>query len=245
MPIKIGDGVRIGNFMIYVDRVVVAPPELRDLPVSAAGPLQPDPEPATVHDGSLIEAFCQGAQIDSSAFAGQDTATLFRRLGEIYRETVIGIGQLMTDRGAARQNVELDRTTIGAKDNNPFKWASPARVTVDLLRGGNEAFLTGAEAVASSFNDLRNHQHALAAAAHGAITTTLTTLDPMAIEEQSARNGGLFTGGRANAKWNYFRMVHQGLVKSSAADATHALTAALRAAPADAGGRRETRGSGQ
>src|SRR6202012_4834253 len=131
---------------------------------------------------------------------------LLRRLGAIYRETISGIGKLMEDRSAARQSIELERTTIGAKSNNPFKWASPTRVTLDLLRGGNDAFMTGAEAVASSFRDLRNHQTALAAAAHSAIATTLATLDPAAIEEEAARNASLFAGGRTGASWKHYRI---------------------------------------
>src|SRR5882724_11626273 len=65
MPVKIGDGVRIGNFMIYVDRILVSPPE----PVAESRATTPPLDPLLAHDGTLIEAFCHGAQIDSSAFA--------------------------------------------------------------------------------------------------------------------------------------------------------------------------------
>jgi predicted component of type VI protein secretion system len=229
MPVKIGDGVRIGNFMIYVDRILVSPAE----PVAESRATTPPFDPLLAHDGTLIEAFCQGAQIDSSAFAGQDPTDLLRRLGAIYRETVIGIGQLMDDRSMARQSIDLDRTTIGAKANNPFKWASPTRVTLDLLRGGNEAFMSGAEAVASSFRDIRSHLAALSGAARSAITMTLATIEPNAIEEEVARKGGLFAGGRAGAAWKHYRMLHQSLVKSSEADANLALVTALRAATAE------------
>jgi predicted component of type VI protein secretion system len=233
MPVRIGDGVRIGNFMIYVDRVMVAPPELSE-PITGSSRATTAPLDQPVHDGTLIEAFCHGAQIDSSAFAGQDPTDLLRRLGAIYRETVVGLGQLMDDRSTARQGVDLDRTTIGATANNPFKWASPARVTLDLLRGGNEAFMTGAEAVASSFRDIRSHLAALSGAARSAINNTLATLDPAAIEEEGARSGGLFSSGRAAASWKQYRMLHRGLVHSSEADANLALVTALRAAAADA-----------
>ena len=108
------------------------------------------------------------------------------------------------------------------------------RSALDLLRGGNEAFMSGAEAVASSFRDLRNHQAALAAAAHSAITTTLATLDPTAIEEEAARNAGLFAGGRAGASWKHYRTAHEALIKSIASDANHALATALRAVPSEA-----------
>ncbi|MBV9557727.1 MAG: FHA domain-containing protein [Pseudolabrys sp.] len=237
MPVKIGDGVRIGNFMIYVDRVVMsplAPPDGAGPPDAKATPPLDQPP---LHDGSLIEAFCRGAQIDSSAFAGQDPADLLNRLGAIYRETVLGLGQLIEDRSAARQGIDLDRTTIGASRNNPFKWAAPARVALDLLRGGNDAFMSGAEAVASSFRDMRSHVAALSGAARSAIGTTLATLDPAAIEEDVARNASLFSTGRTGASWKKYRLLHQSLVQSSEADANLALLTALRAA--DAAGREQ------
>jgi predicted component of type VI protein secretion system len=234
MPVKIGDGVRIGNFMIYVDRVVVAPPELSIAADNTSRATSPALDQLPPHDGSLIEAFCHGAQIDSSVFAGQDPSDLLRRLGAIYRETVLGVGQLMEERSTARQGIDLDRTTIGASHNNPFKWASPARVTVDLLRGGNDAFMSGAEAVASSFRDIRSHLAALSGAARSAITNTLATLDPAAIDEETARNTSLFSTGRAGANWKQYRMLHKALLLSSEADANLALVAALRAADAAA-----------
>src|SRR5579862_1399958 len=122
MPVKIGDGVRIGNFMIYVDRLMVAPPELAEPITGTSRATTPALDPLPAHDGTLIEAFCHGAQIDSSHFAGQDPTALLRRLGAIYRETVTGLGQLMEARSTARQGIDLDRTTIGASANNPFKW---------------------------------------------------------------------------------------------------------------------------
>jgi predicted component of type VI protein secretion system len=234
MPVKIGDGVRIGNFMIYVDRAMVSPPELSAAVEPPSRATTPALDQPPVHDGTLIEAFCQGAQIDSSHFAAQDPAELFRRLGAIYRETVTGLGGLMEDRSIARQGIDLDRTTIGASHNNPFKWASPARVTLDLLRGGNEAFMSGAEAVASSFRDIRSHLAALSGAARSAITNTLATLDPAAIEEEGARNTSLFSTGRAAANWKQYRMLHKQLVQSSEGDAHLALVTALRAADAAA-----------
>lgn len=233
MPIKIGDGVRIGNFMIFVDRAVVSPPEL-SAPTDGSSRATTPALDQPVHDGTLIEAFCQGAQIDSSHFAAQDPTELLRRLGAIYRETVTGLGQLMEDRSTARQGIDLDRTTIGASQNNPFKWAAPARVTIDLLRGGNEAFMSGAEAVASSFRDIRSHLTALSGAGRSAITNTLATLEPAAIEEETARNSSLFSTGRAAANWKKYCLLHKQLQQSSEADAHHALVAALRAADAAA-----------
>jgi predicted component of type VI protein secretion system len=230
MPLAIGEGVRIGNFMIYVDRAVVVPPAYAE--GASRATMAPIGQPS-VPDGVLIEAFCQGAQIDASAFAGQDPAELLHNLGAIYRETVIGLAQLMNDRSAVRQGVDLEHTSIGAYANNPFKWVSPARVALDLLRGGNDAFMAGADAVSGSFRDLRSHLAALTGAARSAIAMTLATLDPAAIEEEAARSGGLFGSGRTAASWNEFRKLHQSLASSSERDASQALVDALRATPAE------------
>jgi predicted component of type VI protein secretion system len=94
--------------------------------------------------------------------------------------------------------------------------------------------MSGAEAVASSFRDLRSHLTALSGAARSAITNTLATLDPAAIDEESARKSGLFSTGRAAGSWKQYRMLHKALLQSSEADANLALVTALRAADAAA-----------
>ena len=49
-------------------------------------------------NGSLLEAFCQGAGLDSSLLSGEEPEEIMRRAAAIYRQMVLGIGDLMADR---------------------------------------------------------------------------------------------------------------------------------------------------
>ena len=50
----------------------------------------------------------------------------------------------MGERTSVKSAYRMDRTTVGAAGNNPFKWADAHRVGVDMLRAGNDGFLAGA-----------------------------------------------------------------------------------------------------
>ena len=80
----------------------------------------PDAPPVT---GSLLEAFCQGAGLDASLLSSEPPEEIMRRAGAVYRQMVLGIGDLMAERDRARARYQLTKTTIGGTDNNPFKWA--------------------------------------------------------------------------------------------------------------------------
>ncbi|MDB5687795.1 MAG: hypothetical protein JWR77_2384, partial [Rhizorhabdus sp.] len=55
-------------------------------------------EPVFRHrDGSLLEAFCEGAGLDASLLSAEDPDEIMRRAGAVYRQMVLGIGDLMTE----------------------------------------------------------------------------------------------------------------------------------------------------
>ena len=135
-----------------------------DGPAAPAG-APPAADPVETPGGALLEAFCQGARLDASALAGEDPADLMRRVGEIYQQTVLGLATLMADRARVKDAHQLQRTTIAAADNNPFKWAPTRKLAEDLLCGREAGFLSDAQAVRASFEDLGRHLAALEASA--------------------------------------------------------------------------------
>lgn len=106
---------------------------------------------------SLLEAFCEGAGLDSSQLAGEDPDEIMRRVGAFYRHTVSGVSDLMAERDRARSLYDLQRTKIAGTGNNLFKWASPKRLSVDLLLTEPAGFLSGPEAVQSSLRSIKRH----------------------------------------------------------------------------------------
>lgn len=140
----------------------------------------------TPASGSLLDAFCEGAGLDASLLAREDPAEILRRAGAVYRQLVLGMADLMSERDRARGRYKLARTTISGANNNPFKWAPSQRLAVDLLLARSGSFLSGAAALQSTFRDLKRHLIATFAGLHGSLRAAIDTFDPTAIDTAAA-----------------------------------------------------------
>ena len=141
--------------------------------------------------GSLLEAFCDGAGLDASLLSSEDPAEIMRRAGAVYRQMVLGIGDLMTERDRARGQYKLSRTTIGGVGNNPFKWAPTQRLAVDLLLAGSGNFLSGPAALQASFRDIKRHLIATFAGLHGSLRAAINAFEPKALDAAAADKSSL------------------------------------------------------
>jgi predicted component of type VI protein secretion system len=162
--------------------------------------------------GSLLEAFCQGAGIDSSRLSEEDPGEIMRRAGAIYRQMVLGIGDLMTERDRARGQYEMRRTTIGGKGNNPFKWAPSQRLALDLLLSGPASFLSGPAAVQSSFRDIKRHLVASFAGLQGCLQAAVQTFDPAELDRAVPDKKASLLKSRASVQMDEVRRRHADLV---------------------------------
>lgn len=194
--IPIGATFTLGAFLIRVEPAVAAS-------ASTAAPAAPviDDSPA----GRLLDAFCQGAQIESSFLSAEDPAEVMRRMGAIYREMVLGLARLVDERARGKAEVGLDYTSIQALDNNPFRWAPPQRLAVDLLQPPQGGFMESDAAVRASFADVSDHQQRLAAGSKAAVEDVLAGLSPERIEDQVPSG---FMKKRAEALWAEFERRH-------------------------------------
>ncbi|HYD87781.1 MAG TPA: type VI secretion system-associated FHA domain protein TagH [Vitreimonas sp.] len=175
---------------------------------SEATPVDASPA-APMTDATLLDAFCAGARLDASSFAGQDPVEVMRRAGAIYRQVVLGVGDLMAERTSIKAEYRLDRTTVSAAGNNPFKWAPTQRVAVDLLCGRNESFLSGPAALKASFEDLKKHLLCLIAGSRSAVNATFEHLSPQRIED--AAKAPLVVVGKGEACWRQYQRRHEEL----------------------------------
>lgn len=141
--------------------------------------------------GSLLEAFCDGAGLDASLLSGDDPAEVMRRAGAVYRQMVLGIGDLMAERDRARARYQLTRTTIGGANNNPFKWAPTQRLAVDLLLAGSGRFQSGPAALQSSFQDIKRHLIATFAGLHGSLRAAIAAFAPDTLDAAAGKRATL------------------------------------------------------
>lgn len=216
VKVKPGESIFLGEYMIVVDEdggsgsapQKIAPPTL----VAAAADRAPGPAPT---DAAMLEAFCRGAGLEPSSFAGEDASEVMRRLGAGYRAVIEDLSALMRDRASMKNQMQLDRTTISSRDNNPLKWASPDRVAVDLLRDDGSGFLKDADAFRASFADLRRHNAGVLAGADAAVRHVLEVLEPDAIEA-SVKRQPLHFLSRFEAAAKRLRDLHGQLVLDAA-----------------------------
>lgn len=155
--------------------------------------------------GSLLDAFCEGAGLDASLLSSEDPADVMRRAGAVYRQMVLGIGDLMAERDRARGQYKLSRTTIGGHDNNPFKWAPTQRLAIDLLLTGSGSFLSGPAALQASFRDMKRHLIASFAGLQASLRAAVATFDPAAIDAEASTRGSLLKSRAALHAAEYAR----------------------------------------
>jgi len=157
-------------------------------------------EPRVFEEGSLLEAFCEGAGLDASLLSGEEPIEIMRRAGAVYRQMVLGIGDLMSERDRARARYHLSRTTIGGTGNNPFKWAPTQRLAIDLLLAGTSGFLSGPAALQASFQDIKRHLVATFAGLQASLRTAVDSFAPDAVDAATAGKGSLLRS-RATLQW--------------------------------------------
>lgn len=246
------DAIHLGQFMITFDFAMTpandrvqpqsgsidAPfhsPMLQEPVLSAADfvvsdgwerPAQTTPStPSSLPDAALLEAFCEGAGLDPSVFAGEDPAQVVRRAGHVYRQAVLGLADLMGERTSLKSEYEMNRTRVSATENNPFKWADPHRVAVDLLRSGNDPFLAGGAAVNASFQDLKKHLLCLMAGSRAAVAAAFEGLSPADIEEEVKGQTVLLKG---ESCWRAFQKRHVSLMADANENAQSVINRAFK-----------------
>jgi predicted component of type VI protein secretion system len=163
--------------------------------------------PPIDEDGLLLDAFCEGARLDVSALSNEDPAEIMRRVGHIYRQMVLGLGDLISERSTTRIDLQMDRTTIGARDNNPFKWAPSRKLAIDLLLDNEAGFLSGAEAIKASFEDVKRHMLGTLSGFGAALRSVLQIVSPGAIERRLEGQSS-FLKSRAASCWIEYEKAH-------------------------------------
>lgn len=195
-----GDAVRFGRYRMTVE--AAPPPGGRGLEEVTVPPIAPE------RTQSLLSAFCRGADLDVSAFSGEDPAAVLERAGAIYREMVLGLTSLVAARSEIKGDHGLERTTIASDDNNPFRWAPARRLANDLLLGTDAGFLDGAEAARASFEDARKHMLAALAGFRGATAAILRELRPDTVETRIRSRKSMLQGSAA-ACWAEYGRQHE------------------------------------
>lgn len=165
---------------------------------------------------SGVEAFCRGAGIDHAALPLEAQHALLQLAGQMMREVVLGLMDVLKGRADQKNRLRLSQTSIQPADNNPLKFsASVDEALLKLLDGhGGSRYLGPVESIRDSFADLRTHQLALSAAIQAAIDEVMNRIEPGELQDRFDRGlkrGALLGAANKMKYWDLYTEFYHAL----------------------------------
>ena len=138
---------------------------------------------------------------------------MLRRAGAVYQQSVLNFADMLRDRSFLKNEFRLERTVIGAQQNNPLKFCEAQDAAVKLLKGPERGFLEGPAAIKEAGQDIKKHQIAVLSGLRVALQTLLDRFRPAAIlkalpEEKSALGAMQGKSKKSQKAWEKFSELH-------------------------------------
>jgi len=162
-------------------------------PPFAAEPAAPQPgSPAPISMGEFMQRFAKGAGVSPQALATQDPGAFAEQLGGLMRLIAEELKGLLAARAETKRIARsTSQTMIQAQDNNPLKFSPTVDDALQLILGQpRSGYLDAKRAFDESFRDLKAHQIKTYSAMQHALKMLVEDLDPQAISEATAQDGG-------------------------------------------------------
>lgn len=169
----------------------------------------PMPPPAgAVSPAEFVQRFAKGLGLPAEALAWQDSGAFAEQLGSLMRLVAIELKQLLAARAESKRIARsTNQTMIQAQDNNPLKFSPTVEDALQLIFGRpTSGYLNAQKAFDESFKDLKIHQIKTYSAMQHALRMLVEDLDPQAVAESVAPEGGLgaLIGSRKAKMWDAY-----------------------------------------
>lgn len=154
--------------------------EIAAEPITGINPLIEPDKPAGASAADLVEAFLQGAGIDrGDIHPSVDPVELMTNAGQVLRELVCGINDLLVCRTNVKSMFRLDQTTVLPRHNNPLKLSVNTTDAIkQLLVGKDGEYLGPLDSITEVCQDLRFHHDAVLGGMTGALKGFIEHFDP-------------------------------------------------------------------
>ena len=158
-----------------------------------AGPVEPQPlKEADLVATDLLDSFLDGLGINRAELnPSTDLGNLMQNAGEVMREFVDGVTQLLASRANMKNAFRLDQTTVLPRHNNPIKLSANIKDSImQLLVDKEGEYLGPRDAVREVCRDLLFHQDALLDAMDRSFKEFADRFDPDELQEGFDRTLG-------------------------------------------------------
>jgi len=192
-------------------------PEIAAAPSSApASPPPPAfaPEPVpqapamSISAAEFMQRFAKGAGVSPQMLSSQDSGAFAEQLGGLMRLIAEELKGLLAARAESKRIARsTNQTMIQAQDNNPLKFSPTVDDALQLIFGQpRSGYLDAKRAFDESFRDLKAHQIKTYSAMQHALKMLVEDLDPQAVAEATAAEGGIggLIGSRKAKLWDAY-----------------------------------------
>ncbi|MGH6811881.1 MAG: type VI secretion system-associated FHA domain protein TagH [Methylocella sp.] len=156
----------------------------------------------------FLAAFAAASSVPQHTFQQQTAGELGERLGSLIRLLAFEMKQLLDARSETKRLTRsVHQTMIQAQGNNPLKFSPTAEDALRIMLGpATRGYLDAPRAFTQGFSDLKYHQLRTYSAMQKAMRIIAEDLDPAAIENATANEGGLgaLIGSRKARLWDSY-----------------------------------------
>ncbi|MCW8899577.1 MAG: type VI secretion system-associated FHA domain protein TagH [Gammaproteobacteria bacterium] len=136
-------------------------------------------------------------------------------VGELVRETITGMMQVLSSRSTIKNEFRMNVTTIQPVENNPLKFSATVDDAIEnmFLKDGN-SYKKPVEAIKEGFEGIAEHQIAILSGIRTAFKGVLTRFDPAVLEKRFEKfnKPGLIPGMAKLKNWDSYSHYYNELV---------------------------------
>ncbi len=129
--------------------------------------------------------------MENMEVAPEESEAVLETIGELMREMVGGLMEVLRARAEIKSEFRMQLTTIRPVENNPLKFsASIDDALRNLLAPQSDAYLPPREALNEAMENIEAHQLAVMAGMQAALSSMLKRFEPGALERYFGEKGG-------------------------------------------------------
>ncbi len=165
--------------------------------------------------------FVEALGLGQHNLGDQEIMRINRIGGEILREMIFGLMQVLRSRISIKKEFRMNVTTLQPKENNPLKFSpNEGDALENMFIKKGDSFKQPIESVRDGFDDVANHQLAILAGMREAFRTLIDRFDPVRLEEGFSKQhrSGLLPGNQKAKNWDsytgYYENIRNDIDKS-------------------------------
>jgi len=166
---------------------------------------------ASYNEESLISIL----GLDAHNLSDEKVIEINQVVGEIVRETISGMMQVLSSRSTIKNEFRMNVTTIQPVENNPLKFSANVDDAIEnmFVKDGN-SYKKPVEAIKEGFEGIAEHQVAILAGIRTAFKGVLNRFDPNVLEQRFDKfnKPGLIPGMKNGKNWEAYTHYYNELI---------------------------------